>query len=301
MGGFNQNYIPIRLIQPATSGTANDPLPSTWTLYNNNVTPGDVHFFANTANPFTGVIREPPTGANATSVYYNDQFLGDGSSPHRAAGSLRVDADPEPAANPQGDTGLIITYGTRVLGSGYLSPPLIGIIIRRRFASTDRFIDCSTLLGVDDSTVRIPDPNLAANVWYRVGIEVVGLTVNFYYGSTSGADPVNVSDNDLSLIFTRTIPIKPPATSTFVGLVIAGSSDATDWGGVSDITLESLEIPGGGSKPPGNSIDPFPPFPPTPVEFPPFMFEWGQIGFPYTQLKSLRSLKEIYRNLKIGP
>ena len=311
MSGFNQDYQPIRIIDPAIRGYTAGNVPSSWTLYDNAVTPGDIQVRdAQFGGIGVGVnvMFEPSSAANAPVGYYADSFITNGVTPHRISGIVRAAANTNP--NVGGGRGLIgLIYGTRFNSDSFFSAPAI-------FVGVDAFWDTTNLtkngifVSVTESGASQVSRTLPrvmnGNSWYTVGIEVLAQTVNFYIDLVNQDNPDNlVGASNLSLVYTYQLQNSKgmEGPTVLAGGGMAGAYAAADWSGFGDCLLEELEGPAGsggkGNAPPSDKAPLFPiggvPNFGATLNFPDI-----PVAFNYTRWKAVKDLQKIYNNLDLN-
>ena len=318
MAGFNQDYLVLQTIDPGISGYAGlgAAVPSSWQIFNSAQTPDDVNVEDATYDAGgSGVncFRQPQSATQSPSGYYQDAFITNGRSPHRASASIRGAEGVNSTTGPGGASILGLVYGTRFNGDATTSAPFIGLTIDTRFVATEEKIRLFINEVGFNQTITIPKPNqLPGDVWYRAGIEVLGRTVNFYLDPAFETDPTNLlGDSALELFFSYKLTNSrgmegPPV---FLGFHLGGAYNNTNWSGYTDAILEELQGPEQHANPgTGNTPGLLPTPNPSPgpgllgwPKFPAFKTPALSTDFGYWRMKAIRQLTFTMNNLRIGP
>ena len=312
MSGFHPAYIPIRVIDPGIRGYTGSgaAVPSSWQLFNTSVTPGDVSVddAADGSGTPVGVnvFRVSAGAAIAASGYFEDVFIQNGVIPHRASAIIRSALGD--TAGEAGRAALSLIYNGRFGSDPNYGVPTIGLDINCVYPGgiSNNHIRLFTIESNGNSKTQTIFKNLADNMYYRVGIEVLGTMVNYYWVSNATANPDFLpGDSDLELLSTLklTNPKGMEGPTAFLGFHLSGALGITDWSGYGDAILEELEGPNGSGGPFQN-----PPSggggtlaPGVPANFSPYSLNFPNMpdSWPYTQLKAVRELQKIYNNLAL--
>ena len=303
--GFIQTFLPTRTIDPGIRGYTAGALPASWQLYNSCQSPRDIDVRLDYAPGEANVLGQSSGAVVSPFAYYADAFLQDSSVPHRVSAASRG-TESAPASGGRGMVSLV--YGTRLLADGLGRSIHVGV-----HADLSSAGDSFDMIVIEDSgtttlNAKVPYA-INADTWYRVGIEVLGATVNFYWDNTPQTSVTGLTgDSTLTLIRTHTMASPFQGHIVHCGAILGGAFSATAWSGCGDIILEQLEGPTGGPIQPGQGGPPFvSPPPPVPSQEFPFPniapFRPRPIGSDqaYRRYKSVRQLSFAMNNLRQGP
>lgn len=321
MAGFNQTYLPIRTIQPDFGGVdgwvGGSAPPSDWQKYND-WPPANADVKPNDFAPNTSVFTCTSTGAgNFPAAYWQTHYITNGGTPHRFSASLRAGQDNIFAGYADGDPVLYcwmgITYGSRFATDAALTAMpqlLVGILSREHVAG---YLSVFVNQSGNSQEYRIAtSATLYADLYYRMGAEVIGKQVHIYFDPNGASDPSTLpGDSDIE--YFTTIPMGstfdgPPA---FVMCAPAGhlSGGAANLGcAVHNLILEELVGPAGAGLPPGAGGTAFPISsggPPPWGTGPGGPLPGGQMSSydfsSYRRYKAVRQAGFMLNNLQVGP
>lgn len=202
--------------------------------------------------------------------------------------STRFATDPALTAQPQ----LLVGILSREHVAGYLS-----VFVNQGGASTEYRIATSATLYAD--------------LYYRMGAEVIDNKVHIYFDPDGASDPITLpGDSDIEFFTTITMGATFAGAQAFVMCAPAGrlSGGAANLGcATHNLILEELEGPSQNLKP-GTGDDPAPLPSPTPSpgpigwpKFPPFKSTGVSTDFNYQRYKAIRQLTFAMNNLRFGP
>ena len=306
--GFNPDYLPIIVIDPLIRSESAGNVPASWQLFNAAVTPGDVDI-RDASSPASGipVFGQPSTAAVSPAAYYTTRFLADSSVPHRASAAVRGAAWGLEEVGSRGRGLLGLIYDTRVSGDGFTTEPCIFVGIQAHVDTTKSTFD--VIIPTENINQNIPHSGLTEGRWYRVGVEVLGTTVNVYVDDAGETDPsLLIGDGGLVLLTTFTLSVPITGHLTHIGFGLGGANSATVWSGCGDLLLEALTGPSY-NLPPGVGGMPFPSpgidLLPWGTLAPSVRLPGGQVSgldfSTYRRYKAIRQAGFVLNNLQVGP
>lgn len=312
MSGFNPDYTVIRTIDPGISGFSLGNIPSSMQLFNSTITPTDASVTGNEAAPFTTMI-EQNTGTHNAAFYYADSFIQNGNIPHRVSAAVRATDDliSPFEATTGGSANVSLVYGSRLNSDSANTKPVLNFGVRHLTTHPGGADISDILLSIQiagDTFGLLTSYAVSLYNWYRVGIEVLANTINFYIDLNPTDDPSTLPGNGtLELFYTHTLANPKALEGPVVyagGALSSHYSDSAYGDAITDLLLEELEGPPGRAgklQPPGGGgggvLSPT-----VPVNFPPFSLDFPGIPkeWPYTQWKAVKELQKIYGNLDLN-
>lgn len=321
MAGFNPNYLPIRTITPPFgaigSWNGGTTPPASWQIFNT-WPPAGGDVAENGSDPFSSVFLCDEQIGNSPAAYYEDSFITNGRTPHRASGILRAaTCNALCGAYSIGDvvlaTGLLIVYGTRSTTDAVTVPPSILCLFDARYQASGRLRVIVAETSGTQTFLWLPPDTLTGDLFYTFGVEVFGQNIHIYFDPNGNDDPADLPGTSALEYFTT---IQTSNSRGFegpivnIGCVVGGNlAGASNLGcAAANLVLEELEGPTG-NIPPGSGGGPGPPFPPPPPppppfawpKFPPFRLRQIMTDFGYWRMKSIRQLVFSMNTLRFGP